>query len=71
MCNNFVKMRPHYAVRQNATHCSFAAWQNLLGICRHMRSRPHEKIIFCRHSSGYKNCGTRLGNSVGFFPQTG
>ncbi len=27
-------MCPHYAAWQNATHCSFAAWQKLLGICR-------------------------------------
>ncbi len=29
-----VKVRPHYAARQNATHCSFATRQKLLGICR-------------------------------------
>ncbi len=29
-----LKVRPHYAARQNATHCSFAARQKLLGICR-------------------------------------
>ncbi len=35
-----------------------------------MRSCPHEKRIFCRPSSGYKNCGTRLVNFVRFFSQT-
>ncbi len=34
-CNDNLKVRLHYAVRQNATtHCSFAAQQKLLGICR-------------------------------------
>ncbi len=32
-----------------------------------MRSRPHEKIIFCRPSSGYQNCGTRSANLVWCF----
>ncbi len=32
--NDNLKVRPHYAARQNATHCSFAAQQKLLGICR-------------------------------------
>ncbi len=27
------KVHPHYAARQNATHCSFAMRQKLLGIC--------------------------------------
>ncbi len=42
-------------------------------VARHMsimRSRPNEKRIFCRPSSGYKNCGTRPGNVVWFFSQT-
>ncbi len=29
----YLKVRPHYAAWQNATHCSFATWQKLLGIC--------------------------------------
>ncbi len=29
-----LKVGPHYAARQNATHCKFAVWQKLLGICR-------------------------------------
>ncbi len=29
-----LKVHPHYAVWQNATHCTFAVWQKLLGICR-------------------------------------
>ncbi len=39
-------------------------------VARHMppmQSRPHEKRIFCRPSSGYKNCGTRPVNFVWFF----
>ncbi len=30
----FTDVHPHYATRQNATHCSFAMWQKSLGICR-------------------------------------
>ncbi len=37
-----LKVRPHYAVRQSATHCSFATRQNLLGICRQC-NRVHMK----------------------------
>ncbi len=33
-CAYYMKVRPHYAARQNATHCSFATRQKLLGICR-------------------------------------
>ncbi len=36
-----------------------------------MQSHPHEKRIFCRPSSSYKNCGTRSVNLVLFFSQTG
>ncbi len=36
-----------------------------------MRPRPHEKTIFCRPSSGYKNCGTRSVNIVWFFSESG
>ncbi len=53
-----IKVRPHYAARQNATIRSFAAWQKLLGICRQCDC-IHMKKIFCRPSSGYKNCRTR------------
>ncbi len=38
-------MRPHYAARQNATHCCFAAQQKLLGICRQC-DRLHMKEEF-------------------------
>ncbi len=40
-----VKVRPHYAAQQNATHYSFAAWQKLLGICRQF-DRAHIKKEF-------------------------
>ncbi len=33
-----IKVRPHYAAWQNATHCSFATRQKLLGICRQFDS---------------------------------
>ncbi len=36
-----------------------------------MWSRPHEKRIFCRPSSGHQNCGTRSASLVWFFSQTG
>ncbi len=39
------KVRPHYAAWQNATHCSFAARQKLLGICRQC-DRVHMKKEF-------------------------
>ncbi len=57
-----------------------AAECNTLQLCcvakvaRHMPpmwSHPHEKIIFCRPSSGYQNCGMRSANLVWFFSQTG
>ncbi len=38
----WLKVRPHYAARQNATHYSFAARQKLLGICRQC-DRVHMK----------------------------
>ncbi len=38
-------MRPHYAARQNATHCSSATRQKLLGIC-HQCDRVHMKKEF-------------------------
>ncbi len=38
-------MHPHYAARQNATHCSFATRQKSLGICRQF-DRVHIKIEF-------------------------
>ncbi len=41
----YIKVRPHYAAQQNATHCSFAAWQKLLGIC-HQCDRIHVKKEF-------------------------
>ncbi len=40
-----VKVCPHYAAWQNATHFSFAAWQKLLGICRQC-DRAHMKKEF-------------------------
>ncbi len=40
-----VKARPHYAVRQNATHCNFAERQKLLSICRQC-NRIHMKREF-------------------------
>ncbi len=43
-----IKVRPHYAARQNATHCSFAARQKLLGICRQC-DRVHMKKEFFAH----------------------
>ncbi len=42
---SYIKVRPHYATRQNATHCSFAARQKLLGICRQC-DRVHMKKNF-------------------------
>ncbi len=44
-CVDSLKVRPHYATWQNATHCSFAAWQKLLGICRQC-DRVHMKKKF-------------------------
>ncbi len=41
----FVKVCPHYAAQQNATHCNFVAWQNLLSICRQC-DRVHMKKEF-------------------------
>ncbi len=40
-----LKVRPHYAARQNATHCNFALRQKLLGIC-HQCDRVHMKKEF-------------------------
>ncbi len=65
-----IKVRPHYAVRRNATICSFVARQKLLSICCQC-DRVYMENKFCRPSSGYKNCGTRLVNFVRFFSQTG
>ncbi len=42
---SILKMRPHYATRQNATPCSFATRQMLLGICRQC-DRIHMKKEF-------------------------
>ncbi len=39
-------MRPHYAMWQNVTHCSFAARQKLLGICRQCDDSVHMKKEF-------------------------
>ncbi len=54
------KVPPHYAARQNATHCSFAAWQKLLGICRQFDRIDIKRIFW----EDYKNCGTRPVNFV-------
>ncbi len=40
-----IKVHPYYAVRQNATRCSFAVWQKLLSICRQF-DRVHIKKEF-------------------------
>ncbi len=40
-----IKVRPHYAAQQNATHCSFAMRQKLLGICQQC-DRVHMKKEF-------------------------
>ncbi len=40
-----LKVHPHYAAWQNATHCSFAVWQKKLGICRQF-DRIHIKKEF-------------------------
>ncbi len=56
-----------------AAECNTLQLYRMAKVARHMppmRSRPHEKIIFCRPSS-YQNCGTRLANLVWFFSQTG
>ncbi len=45
MSQECIKVRSHYAARQNATHCSFAARQKLLGICRQC-DRVHIKKEF-------------------------
>ncbi len=44
-CPAGIKVYPHYAVRQNATHCSFATRQKLLGIC-HQYDRVYMKKEF-------------------------
>ncbi len=41
-----LKMRPHCAARQHATHCSFAALQKLLGICRQCNLVHMKKEFF-------------------------
>ncbi len=43
-----IKVHPHYAAWQNATHCSFAAWQKLLGICRQFDHVHIKKEFFAR-----------------------
>ncbi len=43
---DFVKVHPHYAAWQNATICSFAAWQKLLGICRQCNCVHMKKKFF-------------------------
>ncbi len=62
-----LKVRRHYAARQNATHCSFATRQKLLGICRQFDRVHMKKEFFADNTSGYKNCGTRPVNVVWFF----
>ncbi len=57
-----------------ATECNTLQLCRAAKVARHMppmRSCPHEKIIFCRPSLGYQNCGTRSVNLVWFFSQTG
>ncbi len=51
-CTSHLQVRPHYAARQNATHCSFTTRLKLLGICR--QCDRVRKRIFCRPSSGYQ-----------------
>ncbi len=54
--------------------CNTLQLSHAAKVARHMppmRSRPHEKKIFCKPSSVYKNCGTRSVNLVWFFSQTG
>ncbi len=41
----YFKAHLHYAARQNATHCSFAVRQKLLGICQQF-DRIHIKKEF-------------------------
>ncbi len=41
-----LKVRLHYAARQSATHCSFATWQKLLGICRQCDRVHRKKEVF-------------------------
>ncbi len=41
-----VKVCSHYAARHNATHCSFATWQKLLGICRQCNHIHMKKEFF-------------------------
>ncbi len=43
-----LKVHPHYATRQNATHCSFAAQQKLLGICCQFNRIHIKKEIFAK-----------------------
>ncbi len=57
-----------------AAECNTLQLCHAAKVTRHMpsmRSRPHEKRIFCRPSSRYQNCGTRSVNLVWFFSQTG
>ncbi len=61
------KLRPHYAVRQNVTHCCFATRQKLLDICRQFDRVHIKKEFFADYTSGYKNCGTRPVNFIWFF----
>ncbi len=59
----YLKVRPQYAARQNATHCSLAAWQKLLGICRQCE-RVHMKKEFFADLLQVTNGGTRSANLV-------
>ncbi len=47
-----VKMDPHYTAQQKATHCSFAVWQKLLGMCRQFDSVYIKKEFFADYTSG-------------------
>ncbi len=62
-----VKVRPHYTAQQNATDCSLATQQKLLGIWRQFDRVRIKKYFFADYTSGYKNCGTKPVNFVWFF----